>query len=74
MVYALALDGAGSAAVEALVIAGCQFFEQQAADEGLQASTVLGIGENLQAGTRTCDYCSMRGTCRYQEHYSYKSN
>jgi hypothetical protein len=114
MVYALALDGAGSAAVEALANAACQYFEKRAADAGLQTSIpfspgmvdwpvsdgqpqifqllgepgalvqltssyimvpkksltmVMGIGANLQSSGKTCDYCSMRLTCRYQDHY-----
>jgi hypothetical protein len=114
MVYALALDGAGSAAVEALANAACQYFEKQAAESGLQASIplspgmvdwsvsqgqpqifqllgevgalvqltpsyimvpkksltmVMGFGANLQSSGKTCDYCSMRNTCRYQDHY-----
>ncbi len=113
MVFALALDGAGSAAVEALANAACRYFEQQALDEGLQASIplspgmvdwtvstgqpqvfqllgesskevkltpsfimvpqksltmVMGIGSDLKATGRTCDYCTMKGSCRYQEH------
>jgi hypothetical protein len=44
MVLALALDGAGSAAVEALANAACQYFERQAEQEGLQASTPLSPG------------------------------
>ena len=44
MVYALALDGAGSAAVEALANAACRYFEKQAAEEGLQASIPLSPG------------------------------
>jgi hypothetical protein len=114
MVYALALDGAGSAAVEALANAACQYFEQQAAELGLQASIplspgmvdwpvsdgqpqifqllgeagalvqltpscimvpkksltmVMGFGTHLQSSGKTCDYCNMRFTCRYQDHY-----
>jgi hypothetical protein len=30
---------------------------------------VLGIGKELMAGGRTCDYCSLKETCRYQDHY-----
>jgi hypothetical protein len=30
---------------------------------------VLGIGKKLIAGGRTCDYCSLKGTCRYRDHY-----
>jgi hypothetical protein len=114
MVYALALDGAGSAAVEALANAACQYFEEKAAGEGLQVSIplspgmvdwpvsegqpqifqllgeagtavqltpasvmipkksltmVLGIGADMKSSGRTCDFCVMRQTCRYQDHY-----
>jgi hypothetical protein len=114
MVYALALDGAGSAAVEALANAACQYFEQQAAELGLQASIplspgmvdwavsdgqpqifqllgeagalvqltpscimvpkksltmVMGLGDHMQSSGKTCDYCNMRLTCCYQDHY-----
>ncbi len=114
MVYALALDGAGSAAVEALANAACRYFENQALNAGLQASIpfspgmvnwpveegqpqifnllggagsvvqltpsyimvpqksltmVMGTGTDLDSGGRTCDYCNMRATCRYQDHY-----
>ena len=44
MVYALALDGAGSASVEALANAACLYFENQAAEEGLQASIPFSPG------------------------------
>jgi hypothetical protein len=30
---------------------------------------VLGIGKELIAGGRTCDYCSLKATCRYRDHY-----
>lgn len=33
-------------------------------------SMVVGIGEELPVKSRTCDYCSLRETCRYQDHYS----
>ena len=119
MVYALALDGAGSAAVEALANAACQYFEQLATEDGLQASIplspgmvdwsvaegqpqifgllgdegkavnltsscimvpkksltmVMGIGAELKSAGRTCDYCNMRLTCRYQDHYTHATN
>ncbi len=112
MVYALAMDGAGSAAVEALANAACLYFEKQAAEDGQEASIpfspgmvewsvadgqpqifnllgeagsmvtltpsyvmvprksltmVMGIGHNIKSSARTCDFCSMRSTCRYQE-------
>jgi hypothetical protein len=118
MVYALALDGAGSASVEALANAACLYFDQQAAEAGLWASVpfspgmldwsvsdgqpqifellgeeellvnltssyimvpqksltmVKGIGSNLDSSGRTCDFCTMRGTCKYQDHYSSKN-
>jgi hypothetical protein len=44
MVYALALEGAGSAAVEALANAACRYFEDQATKEGLQASSPFSPG------------------------------
>jgi hypothetical protein len=114
MVYALALDGAGSAAVEALANAACLYFETQASIQGLQASIpfspgmmdwpvsegqpqifnllgeaseivsltpsyimipqksltmIMGIGADIKSSGRTCDFCTMRGTCRYQDHY-----
>ena len=113
-VYGLALDGVGSAAVEALANAGCKYFEDQATEDGLQSSIpispgmlgwpvdvgqpeifsilepaqinvslskyglmmprksltlVLGFGPMMQTSGRTCDYCAMRATCRYQDHY-----
>ena len=115
MVYALAMDGAGSAAVEALANAACRYFEKQALEEGLQASIpfspgmtdwavadgqpqifqllgeggsivtltpscimvpkksltmVMGIGADLTSASKTCDFCSMRDSCRYQDHYA----
>jgi len=114
MLQALAMDGVGSAAVEALANAACRRIEDQAAAEGWQTtiplspgmvgwpvdegqpqifglvdaseigvsltegsvmlplkslSMVLGLGPELQTGGRPCDYCSMRETCRYQDHY-----
>jgi hypothetical protein len=114
-VFALALDGLGSAGVEALANAACHRFEVQAkeshkttsiplspgmidwpveegqaqifgllpaADIGVSLtpswvmiprkslSMVLGIGEQMISDKTTCDYCSMRETCRYQNHYA----
>ena len=42
--YALAVDGAGSAAVETLANAACQFIGQQAPEKGLQVSIPLSAG------------------------------
>jgi hypothetical protein len=117
MVYALALDGAGSASVEALANAACLHFEKLAEEEKLEASIpfspgmvdwtvrdgqpqifnllgaegsivnltpscimipqksltmIMGIGANLKSAGRACDFCSMRETCRYQDHYAVK--
>ncbi|MBM3145062.1 MAG: hypothetical protein FJ010_08855 [Chloroflexi bacterium] len=114
IVYGLALDGVGSAAVEALANAACKYFEHQAGEHGLQSSIpispgmvgwpvekgqpeifailepaqinvnltqyslmlprksltmVLGFGKTMKTAGRTCDYCAMRETCRYQDHY-----
>lgn len=112
--YSLALDGVGSAAVEALANAACRYFEDQAAFQGWRTSIplspgmidwsltegqpqifklldgetlgveltpsmvmlprktltmILGSGPELTAAGRTCDYCSLRDVCRYQDHY-----
>jgi hypothetical protein len=32
-------------------------------------SMVLGIGANVNSGGKPCDYCNMRETCKYNEHY-----
>jgi 5-methyltetrahydrofolate--homocysteine methyltransferase len=114
IVYGLALDGVGSAAVEALANAACKHFEDQAVELGFQSSIpispgmvgwpvekgqpeifeilepeqvnvqlteyglmkprksltmVLGLGPTMKTGGRTCDFCAMRETCRYQDHY-----
>jgi hypothetical protein len=114
IVYGLALDGVGSAAVEALANAACKHFEDQAVELGYQSSIplspgmvgwpvekgqpeifeildperinvhlteygimrprksltmVLGLGPRMKTGGRTCDFCAMRETCRYQDHY-----
>lgn len=114
IVYGLALDGVGSAAVEALANAACKHFEDQAEARGWQSSIpispgmvgwsvekgqpeifgilepaqinvslteyglmiprksltmVLGFGPTMITGGRTCDFCAMRETCRYQDHY-----
>lgn len=33
-------------------------------------SMVVGIGPEPFSAARTCDYCQMRATCRYQDHYA----
>jgi hypothetical protein len=113
--YSLALDGVGSAAVEALANAACRHFEDQVALQGWRTSIplspgmidwsltegqpqifnllegealgvqltpsmvmlprktltmVLGAGPGMTAAGRTCDYCSLRDVCRYQDHYA----
>lgn len=30
---------------------------------------VLGLGPHLERAGRACDYCNLRETCRYQDHY-----
>ena len=44
MVCAVRWDGAGSAWVEALANAACQYFEKQAADEGLETTIPFSPG------------------------------
>jgi len=112
-VYGLALDGVGSAGVEALANAACALFEKEASEADCQVTIplspgmvgwsveqgqpqifdlldageigvrltesmmmvprksltfVLGIGRELITGGRTCDYCSLKETCRYRDH------
>jgi hypothetical protein len=33
-------------------------------------SMVIGVGEDILTQGTTCDYCSMKDTCRYQDHYA----
>jgi hypothetical protein len=115
MLRALALDGVGSAATEALANAACAEIERGARQAGRETtiplspgmegwsveqgqpqifslfateeisielrptglmlprkslSMVLGIGERIAQSGTTCDYCRMRETCRYQDHYA----
>lgn len=114
-VFGLALDGLGSAYVEALANAACRRFEEEAKAASLQASIplspgmigwtvdegqpqifglldseeigvrvtpswvmlprkslsmVLGVGTEMVEAGKTCDYCTLRETCRYQDHYA----
>jgi hypothetical protein len=32
-------------------------------------SMVVGLGSQVMKGAKSCDYCSMQATCRYQDHY-----
>ncbi len=32
-------------------------------------SMVLGLGDEMSATGSSCDYCSLKGVCRYQNHY-----
>jgi hypothetical protein len=113
--FGLALDGLGSAAVEALATSVSNRFEEEASAAGLETtiplspgmvgwpvergqpelfavvrpaeagvrltstwmmsprksvSFVLGIGPDVRTSGRTCDYCSLKDTCRYQDHYA----
>jgi hypothetical protein len=114
IVKGLAVDGVGSAAVEALANAVCREIEINAAAKGMETtiplspgmigwgvedgqplifnladpskhnieltphflmvprkslSMIMGIGPNISSGARICDFCAMRETCRYQDHY-----
>jgi len=33
-------------------------------------SMVLGIGTRMVEAGKTCDYCTLRETCRHQDHYA----
>jgi hypothetical protein len=33
-------------------------------------SLVLGVGKDVAAEGRSCDFCNLRETCRYQDHYA----
>ncbi len=33
-------------------------------------SMVLGLGDEMSATGSSCDYCSLKGVCRYQNHYA----
>jgi hypothetical protein len=35
----------------------------------MSISQLLGFGENMALQGRTCDYCNLKETCRYQDHY-----
>jgi hypothetical protein len=113
--YGLAVDSFGSTAVEALSVAACTYFEDQARRRSLYTSIplspgmigwpvgegqfkifnllaanligvtlseyalmipaktismVLGLSHTLFTAGRTCDFCALRATCRYQDHYA----
>jgi hypothetical protein len=113
--YALALEGAGTAAVETLANQACRYYEDWAASKGWKTSIplspgmvgwpvetgqaqifnlidasqagvsmnnnymmtprmsltqILGFGEEMDIQGRTCDYCNLKETCRYQDHYA----
>lgn len=114
IVLGLAIDGVGSAAVEALANAVCKDIELEADSKGFQStiplspgmigwsveegqpiifdlmdpaqigveltpyklmiprkslSMLIGLGPGIHSGQRICDFCAMRETCRYQDHY-----
>jgi hypothetical protein len=31
---------------------------------------VLGIGKDVSPVGSSCDYCTLKGTCKYQNHYA----
>ena len=120
LVKALALEGVGSAAAEALAVTACNRFEAEAAAGGQKStlplspgmidwpvdkgqpqifnllqgereahpgfklsltssffmlprksvSFVLGLGADANKQGKPCDYCSVKETCRYQNHYA----
>lgn len=114
LVKGLAVDGVGSAAVEALANAVCRDIELTAQSQGMEStiplspgmigwsveegqpvifdlidpdlhnvqlspyylmiprktlSMIIGIGPGISAGARICDFCAMRETCQYQDHF-----
>jgi len=118
-VAGLALEGVGSAAVEAIANAACNYFENRAKENGLNTtiplspgmvgwpvdegqpqiftlldaveigveltpsylmlprkslSFAIGIGSNVLVEGTTCDYCTMKDTCQYQNHYAPSPN
>jgi len=115
LAFGLALDGLGSAAVEALANAACRRFEDEADLAALQTSIplspgmmgwpvdqgqsqifsllkaeeigvrlspswvmfprkslsmVLGIGTMMAEAGKACDFCALRDTCHYRDHYA----
>jgi hypothetical protein len=114
IVLGLAIDGVGSAAVEALANLICSEVEVSAENRGFQSTIplspgmigwgveegqpiifdlldssrigveltphhlmvprktltmIIGIGPGMHSGQRLCDFCAMRVTCRYQDHF-----
>ena len=114
-VAGLALEGVGSAAVEALANEVCNYFEEKAHKENLNTtiplspgmvgwpvkegqeqifklldaqkigvsltssslmlprktlSMAIGIGTDIKAGGKTCDYCAMNERCQYKHQYA----
>jgi hypothetical protein len=37
----------------------------------MSISQLIGFGENMALQGRSCDYCNLRETCRYQDHYQH---
>lgn len=48
---------------------GVRLNESSMMAPGKSLSLVLGIGKDLNYQGRTCDYCTLSATCRYQDHY-----
>jgi hypothetical protein len=114
IVLGLAIDGVGSAGVEAFANLICSKVEIEADKRGFQStiplspgmigwdveegqpiifdlldpsqigveltaynlmvprkslSMIIGLGPGIHSGQRLCDFCAMRVTCRYQDHY-----
>jgi hypothetical protein len=60
---------------ELLALVDTQEIGVHAATSGMMhprktVSFVVGLGPEVTAGGRACDYCNLRETCNYQDHYS----
>ena len=48
---------------------GVQLLEQAIMTPRKSLSMVIGFGTEMKLVGRTCDYCAMKETCRYKDHY-----
>ncbi len=60
---------------ELLALLDAQEIGVRAAASGMMhprksVSFVVGLGPDVTAGGRACDYCNLRETCNYQDHYA----
>ncbi len=49
---------------------GVRVFDSGMMHPRKSVSFVVGIGEAVSSGGRTCDYCNLRETCSYKDHYA----